>query len=199
MKCPLKCPRCHTEIPGEASHCPDCKLPKPKNLQAQDESTDQKTETTFKKSSNPAYRNKRQAKRKQRPKWVTALAGSVVVLILCGMGIYLALFFSSTPEEIDPKAAMPMLNKLRHSPSSQEGLNVDDLLTQQLEQSRRIGNLLRYQGWSIRPVNGSKTKLLISFSFEETDNIQQRAEWIADLVHNTFTPQTELAVSVYRK
>jgi len=115
------------------------------------------------------------------------------------MGVYLVVFFSSGPEEIDPKAAVPMLNKLRHSPSTQEGLNVDDLLTQRLEKSRRVGNLLKYQGWTIRPVNGSKTKLLISFSFEETDNIQQRAEWIADVVKNTYTPQTELAASVYNK
>jgi hypothetical protein len=196
----MKCPRCHTEVPGEASHCPDCKLPRPKNLQAQDESTEQKTVALRKKSPNSASRNKqKQVKRKQRPKWVTALAASAAVLILCGVGIYLMLFFSSKAEELDPKAAMPMLNKLRHSPSTQDGLNVDDLLTQQLEKSRRVGNLLKYQGWSIRPVNGSKTKLLISFSFEETDNIQQRAEWVADLVHDTFTPQTELAVAVYKK
>ena len=194
----MKCPRCHTEVPDETSHCPDCKLPKPKNLQAQTESVEQKTETPRKKWPNSAGRSRRK-QIKQRPKWVAALAASLAALILCGMGVYLVVFFSSGPEEIDPKAAVPMLNKLRHSPSTQEGLNVDDLLTQRLEKSRRVGNLLKYQGWTIRPVNGSKTKLLISFSFEETDNIQQRAEWIADVVKNTYTPQTELAASVYNK
>lgn len=92
-----------------------------------------------------------------------------------------------------------MLEKLRHSPSSQEGLNVDDLLTQELEKSRRVGNLLSYQGWTMRPINGSKTKLIISFSFQENDKTHQRAEWIADLVHDTFVPQTELAAMVYKK
>jgi hypothetical protein len=121
------------------------------------------------------------------------------VALLCGLGFYLFHFYSNRQHEVDPKAALPMLNRLRHSPSTQQGLNVDDLLTQELEKSRRVGNLLSYQGWTIRPINGSKTKLLISFSFEESGNTQQRAEWIADLANNTFTPQTDLAVAVYRK
>jgi hypothetical protein len=196
----MKCPRCHTEIPAEASHCPDCKLPKPKNLQAQDEGVEQKTESPRKSTPSRASKNRRkQIRREQRPKWITALAGAAVVLLVSGMGIYLVIFFSSMPDEIDPKAAMPMLNKLRNSPSSQAGLNVDALLTQEMEKSRRVGNLLSYQGWTIRPVGGSKTKLLISFTFEETDNVKKRAEWVADLVHNTFTPQTELAVAVYKR
>lgn len=195
----MKCPRCHTEVPAEASHCPDCRLPRPKNLQAQDEGTELKPKVARKKAPKLASRKRPKRVKKQRPKWVTALAGTTVGLLLCGIGLYLALFFSSMPAEIDPKAALPMLDKLRSSPSSQDGLNVDALLTQELEKSRRVGNLLSYQGWTIRPVDGSKTKLLISFAFEETDNIQQRAEWVADLVHNTFTPQTELAVAVYKR
>jgi hypothetical protein len=130
----MKCPRCHTEIPVEATHCPDCKLPKPKNLQAQDEATEQKTETPRKKAPSRTSRNRRkQIKQEQRPKWVTALAGAAVILLVSGVGLYLVTFFSSLPHEIDPKAAMPMLNKLRNSPSSQDGLNVDALLTQEME------------------------------------------------------------------
>jgi hypothetical protein len=195
----MKCPRCHTEVPAEASHCPDCKLPKPKNHQAQDEATELKAEAARKKEPNRADKKRRKQVKKQRPKWVTALAGTVVGLLLCGVGLYLAVFFLSTPGEVDPKAALPMLDKLRNSPSSQDGLNVDALLTQEIERSRRVGNLLSFQGWTIRPLDGSKSKLLISFSFEETDNIQKRAEWVADLVHNTFTPQTELAMAVYKR
>lgn len=196
----MKCPRCHTLIPIEASHCPDCKLPKPKNLQARDEGAEQKVEAPRGKAILRADRKRqKQAKHKQRPKWVTALAAGAAVLLLCGSGLYLVMFFSSLPAEVDPKAALPMLERLRSSPSSQDGLNVDALLSQELEKSRRVGNLRSFQGWTIRPINGSKTKLLISFSFEETDNVHQRAEWVADLVHNTFVPQTDLAVAVYRK
>jgi hypothetical protein len=200
LRCvPMKCPRCHTEVPADASRCLDCKLPKPKNLQAQDESTELKPEAPRKKAPDRADRKRRKPVEKQRPKWVTALAGAAMVLLLCGTGLYLVLFFSSMPAEIDPKAALPMLDKLRSSPSSQDGLNVDALLTQEMEKSRRVGNLLSFQGWTIRPLDGSKTKLVISFAFEETDNIQQRAEWVADLVHSTFTPQTELAAAVYKR
>lgn len=196
----MKCPRCHTEIPIEASHCPDCKLPKPKGLHAQNEGTEQKIEAPRRKMPEQAGRNKRKpVKHSERPKWVTVLAGIAAALLMCGTGIYLVLSLSSRSNEVDLKAALPMLNKLRYSPSSQDGLNVDALLTLELEKSRRVGNLLSYQGWTMRPVDGSKTKLLISFSFEETDNIHQRAEWIADLVHNTFTPQTELAAAVCKK
>lgn len=193
----MKCPRCHTEVPNEATHCPDCKLPKPKGLCVQEEKTEQKA-AAAKSASARANRNKR-TPMKKRPKWVTSIAGSAAFLLLCGMGFYVFSFFAHKPPEVDPQAALPMLDKLRRSPSTQEGLNVDALLAQELEKSRRVGNLLSYQGWTIKPVNGSKTKLIFSFSFEESDNTQQRAEWVADLVNNTFTPQTELAVAVSRR
>jgi hypothetical protein len=196
----MKCPRCHTVIPVEASHCPDCRLPRPKNLHARDGGAEQKGEAPREKPQPRGSGNRRKpAKHKQRPKWVTALIVGGAVLLLCGSGLYLVMFFSSLPAEVDPKAALPMLEKLRSSPSSQDGLNVDALLSQELEKSRRVGNLRSFQGWTIRPINGSKTKLLISFSFEETDNVHQRAEWVADLVQNTFVPQTELAAAVYRR
>jgi hypothetical protein len=159
---------------------------------------------TQSKRPEPQQRNRRIAQTKtygvkQRPKWVTPVVGAGSFLLLCGLGFYVFYFFASKPQDLDPKAALPMLDKLRYSPSTQEGLNVEALLTQELEKSRRVGNLLSYQGWTIKPINGSKTKLIISFSFEENDKKQQRAEWIADLVHNTFVPQTELAAMVYKK
>jgi hypothetical protein len=194
----MNCPRCHTEVPDEELRCPDCKLPKPKRPGGQSEAMRQKTDGQTKKASNLANENMK-GKVKQRPKWVLTVAGTASILVLCGIGFYLLHLFSSGTQEIDPKAALPMLNKLRNSPSSQEGLSVDELLTHELDRSRRVGNLLRYQGWTMKPVNGSKTKLLISFSFEESDNTQQRAEWIADLAQETFTPQTDLAMAVYRK
>jgi hypothetical protein len=192
----MNCPRCHTEVPDEALHCPDCKLPKLKRPAGRDEATGQKDEARTKKTSD--LTNKKEEV-KQRPKWVMPVARAASLLLLCGVGFYLFHLFSFSPQEVDPKAALPMLNKLRQSPSTQKGLSVEELLTHELEKSRRIGNLLSYQGWTMKPVNGSKTKLLISFSFEENDKIQQRAEWIADLAQNTFTPQTALAIAVYRK
>src|SRR6185503_13018100 len=134
-----------------------------------------------------------------RPKWVTALA-SIAALILTGwVGLSFYSYLAYQPHELDPHLAQPALAKLRQEPSVVSGMNVDEYLTQQLEKSRRVGNLLKYQGWTVSPVRGSKTKLLIAFSYEERDNTQYRAEWIADVANNTFTPQTELASAAYKK
>src|SRR6185295_12501396 len=186
----MRCPRCHSQVPDEALRCPDCKLPKPKASP----------------DYSPATPKKRQAKKQNskvndsgRPKWLNAIAGVVAFILTAGVGWYAYAHFSAQPHELDPHLAQPMLAKLRQSPSSQSGLSVDDYLTQQLEKSRRVGNLLNYQGWTISPVKGSKTKLLIAFTYEERDNTQQRAEWVADVANNTYTPQTELAVEAYKK
>lgn len=184
----MRCPRCHSQVPDAAPRCPDCKLPKPKA------SPDQ----------NAAQHKKKQAKRRNsrnssRPKWVNIFAGIVALLLTAGIGLYLFLFFSGQPQELDPHLAQPALANLRQAPSSQSGLSVDDYLTQHLEKSRKVGNLLKFQGWTVSPVKGSKTKLLIAFTYEEKDNTKQRAEWVADVANNTYTPQTELAVEAYKK
>ncbi len=190
----MRCPRCHSQVPDEALRCPDCKLPKPKT------SSDHSAA-----NHSAVSRKKLQAKKRDlkvndsRPKWVNALAGVVAFILTAGVGWYAYSHFSTQPHELDPHLAQPALTKLRQSPSSQSGLSVDDYLTQQLEKSRRVGNLLNYQGWTISPVKGSKTKLLIAFTYEERDNTQQRAEWLADVANNTYTPQTELAIEAYKK
>jgi hypothetical protein len=84
-------------------------------------------------------------------------------------------------------------------PSNDPGLTIDARLTREVETSRRVGNLLAYQGWAVRRVTGTKTKVLLVFSFREVGDTEKRAEWLADLVNNTFTAQTELAVLVSKK
>jgi hypothetical protein len=175
-------------VPDEAPRCQDCKLPKPK-------SSPDHSVASIKKARN----KKRASPGRDRPKWVNALAGVVALILTVGIGWYAYSHFSAQPQELDPHLAQPALAKLRELPSSQSGLSVDGYLTQQLEKSRRVGNLLTYQGWTISPVRGSKTKLLIAFTYEEKDNTQQRAEWLADVANNTYTPQTELAVAAYKK
>ena len=185
----MRCPRCHSQVPDEAPRCPDCKLPKPKPSP----------------DYSPASHKRKQAKKRDskgdtsRPKWVDLLAGFVAFILTATVGWYAYSHFSAQPQELDPHLAQPVLAKLRQSPSSQSGLSVEDYLTQQLEKSRRVGNLLNYQGWTISPVKGSKTKLLIAFTYEERDNTQQRAEWVVDVANNTYTPQTELAVEAYKR
>ncbi|MFY9611411.1 MAG: hypothetical protein WAU45_22720 [Blastocatellia bacterium] len=83
-------------------------------------------------------------------------------------------------------------------PSNHEGLTVEESVTRELEKSRRVGNLVGYQGWTVREAPGDKSKLLVIFSFDERGNSKQSAEWLADPVSSTFIPQTELAAAVFK-
>jgi hypothetical protein len=175
----MRCSRCGGRISGAAVRCPNCKLPKSK-------------------AGAIPYKSRQEGKR-GIPKWVTMTGGIAAFMLAIGVGFYLVSYLTEKPLELDPNLSQPALAKLRHSPSTQSGLSVDEYMSGQLEKSRRVGNLLKYQGWTVGPIKGSKTKLLIAFSYEERDNTQYRAEWVADVASDTFTPQNELAISAYKK
>jgi hypothetical protein len=99
---------------------------------------------------------------------------------------------------VEPKVALSALEKLQHLPSNDPKLTVDESLLNELEKSRRVGNLVGYKGWTVHSIKGTKTRVLLVFSFREVGNTEQRAEWLADLDANKFTPQTPLAASVLR-
>jgi hypothetical protein len=125
------------------------------------------------------------------------LSLSVVLVVLAGAAYWFLwpLFVSQGPE---PHTAAMVLEKLRKMPSNQEGLTVEESVARELEKSRRVGNLVGYQGWTVREAPGDKSKLLVIFSFVERDNAKKSAEWLADPVSSTFTPQTDLAAAVFK-
>ena len=194
----MKCPRCHVEVPTEALRCPDCKLPKPKSLIAQSGKDKKKNQTNGQRSFSQGRRPGMKPERRL-PKWVGIAAGALSVALLAAVGVYIYLYFAHTTYELDPHLARPAMQKLREMPSKLPDLTIDQFLNQQLEKSRRVGNLVSVQGWTIRPVQGSRSKMLIAFAFQERDNTEQRAEWLADLSHDTFTPQTELASAAWKQ
>jgi len=98
--------------------------------------------------------------------------------------------------QAEPKVVLAALDKLRHLPSSEPNMTVDARLLKELETSKRVGNLVSYQGWAVRPVKGSKHKVLLVYSFQEVGDVHQTAEWLADLSTNTFVPQNDLAKTV---
>jgi hypothetical protein len=102
-------------------------------------------------------------------------------------------------ETAEPKVVLSALEKLRHQPSNEPEVTVDARLSRELETSRRVKNLVSYKGWTVRPVKGTKNKVVLVFSFEEVGGVLQSAEWLADLNSSTFTPQTDLAQSVSAK
>ncbi|MEN3330853.1 MAG: hypothetical protein V7641_218 [Blastocatellia bacterium] len=194
----MKCPRCHVEVPTEALRCPDCKLPKPKSLIGQTDKN--KTKSQMAATRKPRHGSKPGVKPERKlPRWASIAAGVVSGLLIAVIGIYAYWYFSNRISELDPHLAQPAMQKLRAMPSKQADLTVDQYLNQELEKSRRVGNLVSVQGWTMRPVQGTRSKMLISFTFQERDNTEQRAEWLADLSHDTFTPQTELATAACKQ
>jgi hypothetical protein len=97
----------------------------------------------------------------------------------------------------DAKVALSMVDTLKKMPSNDGSTTVDASLQKELDTYRRIGNLRRYQAWRIKAIPGSTSQFLIIFSFEENDGTLHSAEWLADSSASSFTPQSELAKSVY--
>ena len=124
---------------------------------------------------------------------VLSLAALIAVL---GVGIYIFVVPMVYSEQAEPKVVLAALDKLRHLPSSDPTMTVDARLLKELETSKRVGNLVSYQGWGVRPLKGTSHKVLFVYSFQEVGNVQQSAEWLADLNSNTFEPQNELAKTI---
>jgi hypothetical protein len=180
----MNCPRCHVQVPAEAARCPGCKLPKPKRLHDT--------------GSRPAAKVRKKQK-KERSKSASIMLSVVLGIVFLFLGAVFYIFIlpmlsSSGPEA---QAAISMVTKLRSLPSTVEGKTVGEYMADEMAKSKRVGNLMSYQGWTTKPLKGTKTRFLIVFSYEEQGNVVQRAEWIADLNANTFTPTTELAVACY--
>ena len=197
----LTCPRCDTDVPAGAFYCPYCNLPKPKRGFGFAEANPIKT--TPQQPAAAAYRQERRVSnqsfnrpRKTGRKIKLGVLSFAALIAVLSVGIYVFVVPLVLSQEAEPKAALSALEKLRHLPSNEPGVTIGDRMSHDLETSRRVGNLVAYKGWTVRPINGTKTRVLISFSYREAGDTDQRAEWIADLATGSFAPQTPLAVSV---
>jgi hypothetical protein len=199
---PLVCPRCATDVTAEALYCPYCNLPKPKagfgEAVAPNPRSNHATPVVSKKSRKSRDRRLGQPPNRERRLRLMVLGGAALVAVL-GVGVYIFVVPLVHSEGVEPKTALSALERLQHMPSNEPDLTIDARLSGELEKSRRVGNLVGYQGWTVRPIKGTKSRVLLAFSYREKGNIEQRAEWLADLTNNTFTPQTALAVSIHGK
>jgi hypothetical protein len=218
----LTCPRCGTEVQYEAMYCPYCSLPKPRRgfANAVEGKLEEKLEEAtppeqpkpafaFKRSKNAAKESQKKATKPTKrsstrpgraPRKLRLPVVSVAALVaFFSVAIYVFVVPLVYSEQAEPKTVLSALDMLRRMPSSEPGLTIDARLARELETSRRVGNLVGYQGWSTRPIKGSKTDVLLVYSYDEVGNVHQRAEWLASLTDNTFKPQTDLAVSVSKK
>jgi hypothetical protein len=203
----LTCPRCGTDVSVEALYCPYCNLPKPRGGFAF--AAEEKPIATAPQQPAAAYKPAAASKKERRasnrsfdrpPKTrrqiKLGVLGLAALMAVLSVGIYVFVVPLVLSQEAEPKAALSALEKLRHLPSNQPGVTIGDRMSHELETSRKLGNLAAYKGWTVRPIKGTKTKVLISFSYREVDGAEQKAEWIADLATGSFAPQTPLAVSV---
>lgn len=196
---PMVCPRCATDVTAEALYCPYCNLPKPKAgfmLSAPSSARKPATQVASRKSQKPNDRSLSQPRTTKR-KLRLAVLSVAALLAVSSVGVYIFVVpLLVHSEGVEPKIALSALERLQHMPSNEPDLTIDARLSREIEKSRRVGNLAGYQGWTVHPIKGTKTRVLLVFSYRETGNTEQRAEWLADLSANTFAPQTALAVSV---
>jgi hypothetical protein len=216
----LTCPRCETDVPNEAQYCPYCSLPKPKRGFAA-AAEDKPEETNFKQNSKPpvavsfekakvagAFKKAKKESKKPatrsaaRPgkpprKLRLSVLGVASLVALFSVGVYIFIVPLVYSDQAEPKTVLTALDNLKKLPSSEPGVTIDARLLRELETSRRVGNLAAYKGWTVRPVKGTSARVVFAFSYVEVGDVNKSAEWMADLTHNIFTPQTELAVAVH--
>lgn len=195
---PMVCPRCATDVTAEALYCPYCNLPKPKTgfmLSAPSPHRKPAAQVASRKSQKPNDRSLSQPRTTKRKLRLAVLSVAALVAV-SSVGVYTFVVPLMNSQGVEPKTALSALDRLQHMPSNEPDLTIDARLSREIEKSRRVGNLVGYQGWTVHAIKGTKTRVLIVFSYRETGNTEQRAEWLADLSANTFAPQTALAVSV---
>ena len=144
---------------------------------------------------------KRSASRPGKPprKLRLSVLGVASLVALFSAGVYIFIVPLVYSEQAEPKTVMTALDNLKRLPSSEPGVTIDARLLRELESSRRVGNLVSYQGWTKRQIKGTSARVVFVYSYDEVGNVHQSAEWIADLTNSTFIPQTELAVAVHGK
>lgn len=195
----LVCPRCATDVTEEALYCPYCNLPRPKagfgKPGAPSPPRKLTTQAVSRKSQKSNYRSPGQPRNTKRK--VRLVVSSFAALVaVSSVALYIFVVPLVHSQGVEPKIALSALDRLQRMPSNDPDLTIDARLSRELEKSRRVGNLVGYQGWTVHPIKGTKTRVLLVFAYREVGNTEQRAEWLADLDANTFAPQTALAVLV---
>jgi hypothetical protein len=188
----MRCPKCHTETSAEALNCPSCNLSTPRGRFV---NTEKGKADKARKPSQAA------SKIKVKTDWAALKPGKWINWVLLaglfaalGFGVYWYIY--SSPSPVKPESALTAMNELRKLPSKEEGKSIDDCLTAELKKSKDAGQLINYQGWTVKPY--SKHTYLISFSFEDK-NGKKSADWVVDPLNKTYTPITELATVVHKE
>ncbi len=186
----MRCPKCHSETPNEAHYCPSCNLATPKGrLAAPKKGTGKRVTSDEKKKFDFAD---------MLPKMPGTKIWSWVILVafISASGFLVYWYVYADSQHLDPKPALNAMNQLRQLPSKEKGKNIDDYLNAEMKKSKEAGQLVSYEGWTIKPYD--KSSYLISFSYDEKD-AKKSADWVVDPKNNIFTPISELANAVQKE
>ena len=201
----MRCPKCHVETPTGATNCPGCNLATPKGkhekAKAKEKEFNRKTKKVFLTGflGDKASGKLSGIAESSRTKVAMRVGIILVAIAVTGVVCYTLVFSYWESKEVDPVAAIKAMNTLRELPSNQEGFTVDQLMNQELERFRKSGNLKAYQGWHTRKIRGTESRVLVVFSFKDTEDRDHRAEWMVEVNKHIVVPQTELATTVYNK
>ncbi len=191
----MRCPKCYTETPNNAVRCPGCKFPTPQGKKLLSEKRKKKKAEIDLIKSVKVFKKKKT--RRQIKPWLAVVVGIATVLIIGGVSYFITISsFQQSEAKVSPSQAA--LEKLRNMPSSTPGMTVEQYLDDEMEKSREAGRLLEAEGWSMEPTNGGG-EFIISFTYEERDAGQKRAQWRVNPAKNSFRAENELAKAVYDK
>jgi hypothetical protein len=202
----MRCPKCHTETPPAAANCPGCNLATPRGKQdkqrEREREYDRKTRKVF--LSGLSFRRKRSGKKENdgepsRAGTIVRIVIIVAAIALAGFGSYLLVFSIWESKHADPVLSLKAMEKFRSMPSNEEGLTVDEVMKQELKKFKDSSNLKGSQGWHTQKINGSDSRVLVVFSFQDGAGQDHRAEWLVDVKSQRYIPQTALAIEMYNK
>lgn len=177
----MKCPKCRAETALTALECPGCKLKTPRG-RYEAELAEERAPRKF--------RFRIEGKPLHIKPWVSWVV-IVASVMLCIVGSYVSFMYFSEPPRPQPPLHQVVLDKLRLSPSNHSWLTVEESLENEVEKSQKEGRLVEAEGWDVRQTEDGS--FLISFTFQEKDNRQQRAVWNVNPMTNSLVPQTDLA------
>ncbi len=193
----MRCPNCHNEV-SESGSCPGCSQQTTRSRHEKE----QEQEREARQQAMQGQKREREKKAKRANRGATGMASLLVVAIVLVAGVlgcYYIVYSHYDSKQVDAKAALALMEQFRHLASNQEGITVDQFIDKEFQRYKHNGTLLKYQGWKVNVIKGTETRFLIIFTFEDTQNVEHRAEWLADLKQKTFTPQTELASAAYKR
>ena len=185
----MRCPKCKTATPAEALCCPSCKIKTPRGrLQEELE-----PESDLRQKFHDILADHKPTMT-HIPVW---LSWSLIVLTVgvCILGSYLSFMYFNNPEPTHVPLPQLALEKLRTKTSNQPWMTVEEALENEVEKSRKAGQLKEAEGWDVRPA--PEAGFMVSYTFQESGK-KLYYVWKVDPLAESFMPQNDAAGYIFK-